>query len=148
MRKPIYIFTDAHISGLGGMLAQGDSVETAKPVAVASRTTSIAEKKYSQLDLEAMSVDFCLRRFRNYIVGAPDTVTVVTDHKPLCTIFNGNKLGSIRTERIKMRHQDIRFNVCYQKGKLNQTDYISRRAKPLHKIPQNEQDETQDIKVS
>ena len=68
-----------------------------------------------QLDLEAMSVDFGLRRFLHYLLGSPDETTVVTDHKPLCGIFNGNRHGSIRTERIKMRHQDIRFHVEYQK---------------------------------
>ena len=145
MSKPIYVFSDAHISGLGAMLAQGDHISTAKPVAFASRTTSPAERNYPQLDLEAMGLDFGLRRFRKYLVGAPDPISVVTDHKPLCPIFNGRNKGSIRTEKIKMRHQDIRFNVFYQKGKLNQTDFISRRGKPLHKIPVDEQNELNDL---
>ena len=145
MSKPIYIFTDAHISGLGAMLGQGDSIATAKPVAFASRTTSSAEQNYPQLDLEAMGLDFGLRRFRKYLVGAPDPISVVTDHKPLCPIFNGRSKGSIRTEKIKMRHQDIQFNVVYQKGKLNQTDFLSRRGKPLCKIPAEEQNELNDL---
>ena len=145
MSKPIYVFSDAHISGLGAMLAQGDNISTAKPVAFASRTTSPAERNYPQLDLEAMGVDFGLRRFRKYVVGAPDPISVVTDHKPLCPIFNGRSKGSIRTEKIKMRHQDVRFNVFYQKGKLNQTDFVSRRGKPLHKIPVDEQNELNDL---
>ena len=71
------------------MLAQGNTIEEAKPVAVASRTTSDAESRYPQIDLEAMGIDFALRRFRNYLVGAPCEVIVVTDHKPLVPIFNG-----------------------------------------------------------
>ena len=61
--QPIYVIEDAHISGLGGMLAQGDKpVRAAKPVAVASRTTNAAEKKYlslisKQQDLISASVD-------------------------------------------------------------------------------------------
>ena len=145
MGKPTFVFTDAHITGLGAMLAQGESRTTAKPVAFASRTTSVAEHMYPQLDLEAMGVDFGLRRFRNYLLGSPDVTTVVTDHKPLVGIFNGNRPGSIRTERIKMRHQDIRFRVEYQKGRLNQTDFVSRRAKPWVKVPKNEQDEADDL---
>ena len=105
-----YIFTDAHITGLGAMLAQGDDVSSAKPVAFASRTTNKAEANYPQIDLEAMGLDFGLRRFRNYLVGAP-SVKLVTDHKPLLPIFNGNRKGSIRSEKIKMRHQDINFEV-------------------------------------
>ena len=108
-----FLFTDAHISGLGAILAQGETVDTAKPVAFASRTTSPAEKRYPQIDLEVTAVDFALRRFCNYLVGALDVVNVITDHKPLGPIFNGNRTGSIRTERIKLKHQELnkRWNI-------------------------------------
>ena len=68
--KPTYLFTDAHITGIGAILAQGDSLETAKPVAIASRTTTAAEKRYPQIDLEGLGVDYALFRFRNYIIGS------------------------------------------------------------------------------
>ena len=45
------------------MLAQGDRVRAAKPVAVASHTTNTAEKKYPQLDLEATRFGFGPCRF-------------------------------------------------------------------------------------
>ena len=60
MTKPTFLFVDAHITGLGATLAQGNSIRDAKPVAFASRTTSLAETRYPQLDLEAMSLDFGL----------------------------------------------------------------------------------------
>ena len=43
-------------------------------------------------------------------------------------------MGSIRTERIKLRHQDVMYSVVYRKGKLNQSDYISRHAKPIERM--------------
>ena len=139
MSKKKIVFIDAHRTGLGATLAQGENVRNAKPVAFASRTTNKAEATgYAQLDLEAMGLDFGCRRFRQYSVGSPDAVTIVTDNKPLCSIFNGRRKGSIRTERIKMRHQDIRFQVVFQKGKLNQADFLSRRGKPLQRIPKHE----------
>ena len=46
MTKKIYIFTDAHIPGLGAILAQGDTYQDAKPVVIASRTNSNAETRY------------------------------------------------------------------------------------------------------
>ena len=143
--KRIFLFTDAHITGLGAILAQGDTIETAKPVAVASRTTSDAEKKYPQIDLEGLAVDYSLYRFRNYLIGAPNEIVVVTDHMPLCSIFNGNRTGSIRTERYKQRNQDIRFKVVYQKGKKNQTDFLSRRATPLKKRSKEEQERSESL---
>ena len=52
-QKRTFIIVDAHISGLGATLAQGDDINTIHPVAFASRTTSPAENHYPQLDLEA-----------------------------------------------------------------------------------------------
>ena len=143
--KQTFLFTDAHISGLGAILAQGNSLENAKPVAVASRTTSESEKKYPQIDLEGLGVDYALLRFRNYLIGSPQAVTVVTDHMPLCSVFNGSRIGSVRTERYKQRNQDIRFRVVYQKGRKNQSDFLSRRAVSLEKRSKEEQQKSAEI---
>ena len=109
------------------MLAQGLNIKEARPVAFASRTMNGAEVWYPQLDLEAMGLDFRLWRFHQYLVGSPNVITTVTDHKPLCSIFNGHKQGSIRTERVKIHHQDINFHVIYYQGKLNQTLHVRKR---------------------
>ena len=61
--KNTYIRVDAHRSGLSAILMQGDTVEDAKPVACASRSTTPVEQRYPQLDLEALAVDYGLRRF-------------------------------------------------------------------------------------
>ena len=143
--KQTFLFTDAHITGLGAILAQGSSIETAKPVAIASRTTTDSERKYPQIDLEGLGVDYALSRFRNYIIGSPKEVIVVTDHMPLCSVFNGSRTGSVRTERYKLKNQDLRFKVVYQRGKQNQTDYISRRASPLQTRSKEEQQEAESI---
>ena len=143
--KPTYLFTDAHQTGLGAILAQGDSIETARPVVIASRTTTEAEKKYPQIDLEGLGVDYALYRFRNYIIGSPKTITVVTDHQPLCAIFNSNRIGSVRTERYKQRNQDLKFKVEYQKGKSNQSDFLSRRAVPIQSLSDEEQQRSDSI---
>ncbi len=63
----------------------------------------------------------------------------------LCSIFNGKRQRSIRTERVKLRHQDIRFTVAYQRGKINQSDYLSRHSKPLQKLSQSEQAEANNL---
>ena len=92
-----------------------------------------------------MGLDFALRYLRNYLVGAPDSIKLVTGRKPLLSIFNGNRKGSIRSEKVKMRHQDINFEVIYQEGKFNQTDFISRRGKPLDQVPVEEREELDDL---
>ena len=137
--KRSFVITDAHKSGLGAILVQGDDLTSAKAVAVASRRTTTAEQHYPQIDLEGTAVDYGLSRFRNYLVGAPDVIVVITDHKPLVSIFNGRRKGSIRTEKIKLRNQDIEFTVQYQKGQSNQADYLSRHAKPFELASEEDQ---------
>ena len=112
------------------MILQGDDFESAKPVITASRRTSNAEHPYPQLDLEATGIDFGLCRFRYYLVRAPEVI-VVTDHETLCPIFNSYKIGSIRTDRIKLPHEDISYSVEYECGKKNQSDYLLRHGKPF-----------------
>ena len=139
-----YIWVDAHRTGISAILMQGDDKDSAKPIAFASRTTTQAEKRYPQLDLEALSVDFGLRRFRFYIVGGP-TVGIVTDHKPLVSIFANKRKGSIRTTRIKLRHQDVNYLVMWKKGCNNPADYLSRHATPRGKLSKKIQEESEEF---
>ena len=90
------------------------------------------------------AIDFALQCFRSYIVGAPN-VEVITDHKPLFPIFNAHRQGSIRTDRIRLHHQDINYEVIYQKVKLDQSDYLSRHGKPSELMPEAEQKETKNL---
>lgn len=69
---------------------------------------------------------------------------VITDHKPLVSIFSNTRKGSIRTDRIKLRHQDTPFEITWDAGQNNPADYLSRHAQSLSKVPrewQNEADE-------
>ncbi len=143
--KRTFVITDAHKSGLGIILAQGDDLKSARAVAVASRRTTPAEQHYPQIDLEGTGVDYGLTRFRKYLVGSPDITMVITDHKPLVSIFNGKRKGSIRTEKIKLRNQDIDFSVQYQKGTSNQADYLSRHAKPFEKTSPEDQENAREV---
>jgi hypothetical protein len=137
------IQVDAHQSGLSALLVQEeDGVK--QIVGVASRATTQVETRYPQIDLEALAVDFGLRRFRFYIAGGPK-ISVITDHKPLISIFKNLRKGSIRTERIKLRHQDINYEVKWEKGINNPADYLSRHAVPLEKMPKEIREETVEL---
>ena len=137
------IVVDAHKSGISAILMQTDK-ESKHMVAVASRATTDVESRYPQIDLESIAVDFGLRRFRFYIAGGPK-VQVITDHKPLQSIFNNLRKGSIRTERIKLRHQDIDYEVIWKKGADNAADYLSRHAIPTKDLPVDQQEETKEL---
>ena len=137
------IQVDAHQTGLSAILVQEKNGEKVI-VGVASRATTETEARYPQIDLEALAVDFGLRRFRYYIAGGPK-ILVITDHKPLQSIFKNLRKGSIRTERIKLRHQDIDYEVKWEKGIDNPADYLSRHATPLNMISEEELEETSEL---
>ena len=141
---PTYLFVDAHNTGLAALLCQGKTPDTARVVACASRTTTGVERRYPQIDLESMAIDFALRRYRQYLVGGP-IVPIFTDHKPLVAIFNSKRKGSVRTQRIQLRHQDIPYSVQWQPGKFNPADYLSRHATPLTDAPKTWRKETHEL---
>ena len=97
--KNTFISVDALFTGLCAILAQGQSIEQTKAVALASRTTRATEKNYSQVDLEATAIDFSLHQFRHILAGSPQ-VTVVTDQQPLQSLWRSQKKPSARIERI------------------------------------------------
>ena len=96
--------------------------------------------------LEAMSLYFWLRRFSNYLVGAPQIIySMLSQIISFCVRTLIRVIESIRTDRIKLRHQDVRYNVVYQEGKPNEVDFTSRRAKPLQKLTRNEKEEAEKL---
>ena len=138
------IEVDASYKGISAILSQKDDSGKKHIVAVSSRATTPAESRYAQLDLEAMAIDHGLRRYRFYIVGSPE-ITVVTDHKPLESIFNNVRKGSMRTDRIKLRHQDIRYKIKWEKGENNIADYLSRHPCPWEKLNKEVKEEAKEF---
>lgn len=143
-RLPTAIFVDAHATGISAILTQENTSNALLPVAFASRATRPEEQRYPQLDLEALAIDFGLRRFRKYIAGGPP-ITIHTDHKPLVSIFHNSRKGSIRTDRIKLRHQDLVYKLEWTPGKANPADYLSRHACQLIDLPPSWNEEAKEL---
>ena len=79
------------------------------------------------------------------MVGSPSIVKVVRDHKSLVPVFNGRRNGSLRTQRIKLKHQDIPYILEFQKGSLNRVDIMSRQSRALSSLTLEEQKETHEL---
>ena len=119
----IVIQCDASPYGLGCVLLQ-----RGKPILFASRTTTKAERNYSQLEREFLSVVFALHRFRLYLIGT--VCTVQTDHRPILGIIGKSiDLLSARLRRWVIAIQQFDFKIEHIAGKNNfLADVLSRNA--------------------
>ena len=124
--KPTYIFVDGSPVGLGAVLTQmNESTKEVIPLYYASCPLTPTQARYPQIDREALSIYWAIKRFHLFVYGKE--FNVVTDHKPLVTLFNNpSSRPSARIERWLMELQQYRFTVEYKPGQSNPADYASR----------------------
>ena len=131
--KPIVVSADSSSYGLGAVLSHKiDGVE--RPVCFVSRTLSPAERKYPQVEREALALVYALRQFHFYLWGQPK-FTLITDHKPLLGLFSDNKpisaMASGRIQRWALILQAYYYDLIHRSGKLLFTaDALSRLPLP------------------
>ena len=99
--------------------------QSGKVISYPSKALSSVERRYSQIEPEALAITWGCHHFRMYLLGSH--FKVITDHKPLLHIFNSPiSQASARTDNWRLKLQSFDFDVLYSRGDLNPADYIPR----------------------
>ena len=133
--RELVLSTDASPYGVGSVLSHRCPDGSDQPIAYASRSLTVAEKNYSQLDKEALAIIFGIKKFHQYIYGRH--VTICSDHKPLYSLFNERKaippMASPRVQRWALTLSAYDYTMTFREGKANaNADALSRLPLPNH----------------
>ena len=119
--SPVVVECDASPFGVGACLLQKEKSGFSRPVAFVSRLLVTSERNYSQIEREALSIVFAVKRLHQYLYGRH--FTLKTAHKPLLKIF-GEKTGfpcvtAARLERWAVTLSSYSYSIQYIKASDN-----------------------------
>ena len=89
--RPLVLYTDFSILGIGAVLAQKISDRKEKVIEFASRTLYKYERALDSYCGEVLAVYWAMNKFRQYILSVPYPLEIVTDNKALEWVL---KLGT------------------------------------------------------
>ena len=131
--RELLLSCDALPYGIGAVLSRISPNMEEKPIAFTSRSLAPAEREYSQLDKEGLSIIFGVRKFYQYLFGRK--FTIQSDHRPLQHIFGETRpvphLASARLQRWALTLGAYDYSICYKPGSSHSNaDMLSRLPLP------------------
>ena len=117
----IKLIVDASGVGLGAILCQKEENDSFRSVSYASRALD-DEQRYSQTEREALSVLYSCQKFHHYIYNMD--IEIVTDHKPLLSLFSTNSSPPSRIQKWLLKLQGYYFKLSNVEGQRMQLMYF------------------------
>lgn len=125
------ITADASKNTLGAALLQRNDQGKWQPVNYASRKLTEVERRYGQIEKEALAITWACEKFDYYLVGRE--FSIETDHKPLIPLLGDKDLSDLplRIQRFKMRMMRYSYEIFHTPGdKMYLADLLSRPPSP------------------
>ncbi|XP_063534905.1 uncharacterized protein K02A2.6-like [Cydia strobilella] len=120
------------IQSLGALLIQIGQ-NGPRVIAFGNKSLTDCEKRYCQTEKEALALVWAVEHFKTYLFGKE--FEIISDHKPLETIFGPRSKPCARIERWVLRLQAYKYKVIYRPGKDNIADPISRLCQSISPKP-------------
>ena len=115
--QEIGISCDASEVGIGAVLFHRYSDGSERPLANVSKTLTDTQRRYSQIQKEALAIVFALHKFHQFLYGRK--FILVTDHQPLTSLFGPSKatptLAANRLARWALMLNQYDYNIEYRK---------------------------------
>ncbi|XP_005093140.1 uncharacterized protein K02A2.6-like [Aplysia californica] len=123
------ISCDASDVGIGCVLFHRYSDSSERPIANVSKTLTQTQRRYSQIQKEALAIIFGLNKFHQFLYGR--RFILVTDHKPLIALFGPTKpipaLAENRLARWALTLSQYDHSIEYRKTSAHgNADALSR----------------------
>ena len=100
---------------MGAVLAHQMEDGTERRISYVSRALTPVEKRYLQIDIEALAIVFGVKRYHQYLYGR--TFSIYSDHKPLMYLFGENRgipaTASARVQRWALTLSGYCYSIKY-----------------------------------
>ena len=116
--KPFKLYCDASDVGVGSVLVQVDHEVVEHPVCFFSKKLDKAQRNYSTIEKEALSLLLAIKHFEVYVGSSVFPLQVYIDHNPLVFVHK-MKDKNKRLLRWSLTLQEYNLEVVHVKGRDN-----------------------------
>ncbi|XP_065086845.1 uncharacterized protein K02A2.6-like [Ochlerotatus camptorhynchus] len=120
-KLPIIVAADASSTGIGAVIFHEFSNGHLNSIQHASRSLTPAEKGYGQPEKEAHALIYAVTNFHKYLFGR--RFTLLTDHKPLLSIFGSKKGIPLHTANRLQRWALMLLNYDFDIRHVSTNDF-------------------------